>query len=53
MHGNFYGTSSDSVQTVSRGGKIPLLDIDVQAGLFLRKYTQPALHLLLLIRLSA
>jgi len=90
VHGNFYGTSSDSVQTVSRGrgvvenehpteiefpappprvcksihpegkirhapilverlfsmtllrgGKIPLLDIDVQAGGVLRTHTRP------------
>lgn len=30
VHGNLYGTSLQSLQEVQKGGKIPLLDIDVQ-----------------------
>lgn len=30
VHGNLYGTSFESLMFLERGGKLPLLDIDVQ-----------------------
>jgi guanylate kinase len=33
VHGNMYGTSLRAVAAVCAGGKIPVLDIDVQGAL--------------------
>eukprot|EP00429_Kryptoperidinium_foliaceum_P008099 CAMPEP_0176024218 /NCGR_PEP_ID=MMETSP0120_2-20121206/11831_1 /TAXON_ID=160619 /ORGANISM="Kryptoperidinium foliaceum, Strain CCMP 1326" /LENGTH=672 /DNA_ID=CAMNT_0017357395 /DNA_START=9 /DNA_END=2027 /DNA_ORIENTATION=- len=37
VHGNYYGTSLDAVESVTKEGKVCLLDIDVQGAASVRK----------------
>jgi guanylate kinase len=37
VHGNYYGTSKDTIEQAFKGGKSVLLDIDVQGSASLRK----------------
>lgn len=43
VHGNYYGTPRRQIETMQRGGRVPVLDIDVQGGFAAKKIYPNAL----------